>query len=189
MTEQQPIVVTNVEIQKPTYYAKVNSWLKDFTGYDLKSVSSLDNIIKLLHSPRDGSSLAVARIFYGEHQVTNLLFYSIMVNWIGLSRTGHDDRHSGGTCRIRIGRQMGRWQCMPFHVIPICGTTLSAPNGNIVCNYVDWCTGHLPGLQIHSQLCALHCPLLVFDPAGQECVEQSQLSIRTDGYPVHVSIR
>lgn len=80
MTELQPIVVTKVEIQKPTYYAKVNSWLKDFTGYDLKSVSSLDNIIKLLHSPRDGSSLAVARIFYGEHQVTNLLFYSIMVN-------------------------------------------------------------------------------------------------------------
>lgn len=50
----------------PTNYDSFNSWFKEFTGYELKNVSSFEEINQLLHSPRDGSSLAVARICFGE---------------------------------------------------------------------------------------------------------------------------
>lgn len=52
--------------KRPTYYDTINSWFKEFTGYELKNVSSFEEINQLLHSPRDGSSLAVARICFGE---------------------------------------------------------------------------------------------------------------------------
>lgn len=50
----------------PTCHKKISSWLTDFTGYELENVNSFDKLTRFLHSPRDGSSLAVARIFYGE---------------------------------------------------------------------------------------------------------------------------
>lgn len=40
--------------------------LRKMTGYELNHIKSFHNICQLLHSPRDGSSLAVARIFYGK---------------------------------------------------------------------------------------------------------------------------
>lgn len=48
------------------YRETIDKWLKEFTGYELANVTSLERIIQLLHSPRDGSSLAVARILFGE---------------------------------------------------------------------------------------------------------------------------
>lgn len=60
------IVDQNASIKELYPGDKVNNWFKEFTGYDLNRLKSLENVIELLHSPRDGSSLAVARIFFGE---------------------------------------------------------------------------------------------------------------------------
>lgn len=49
-----------------TFREYLNRGLKEMTGYEWKHVNSVENICKLLHSPRDARSLAVARIFYGE---------------------------------------------------------------------------------------------------------------------------
>lgn len=53
-------------LPKPFYYETVNHLLKDFTGYELRQLNSGENLIKFLHEPRDGSSLAVARILFGK---------------------------------------------------------------------------------------------------------------------------
>lgn len=55
----------NEKPRRPTCYETMNHLLKDFTGYEFCEFNSFDKLIEFLHSPRDGSSLAVARIFFG----------------------------------------------------------------------------------------------------------------------------
>lgn len=76
------LIAIKKDSQRPNVRDTVNIWFKEFTGCALKDISSCESIVQLLHSPRDGSSLAVARIFFGEPQVMLGGYYSITASSI-----------------------------------------------------------------------------------------------------------
>lgn len=94
----------------------VPKWFQNFTGHDLKCLTSFQNFVDLMHRPTDSSSLGVGRALFGNFYNFQKFQGFALMHFLGLMMLiDIPEERSGGDLDLRWGEPRDcRFPLFPF---------------------------------------------------------------------------